>query len=194
MARVSLLVVVVGGAAVVIALSAGAANPPKAGPLVFEQSTPVQLTALPGQCFTSPNVISLAAGAYTLEVTGQLAADSDPTVTWGIVFVNGATQAEPFSVMLSGYRFLAVSPSKPDFAPFIHVRANGQPNTLTLTTERDGKATLRINDEIAWTGTAPDVSGAVIRAVGGRTSSSELTVQHVALYAASPLDTQTPAK
>src|SRR5258707_6421256 len=108
MARIALLVVVVGGAAVIIALSAGAANPPKAGPLVFEQSTPIQLTASPGQSSTSPNVIPLPAGAYTLEVTGQLAADSDPTVTWGIVFVNGAAQAESFSVMLSGYRFLAV--------------------------------------------------------------------------------------
>ena len=194
MVRISLLVVVVGGTVVLITLSAGAANPPKAGPLVFEQSTPIQLTASPGQSSTSPNVIPLPAGAYTLEVTGQLAADTDPTVTWGIVFVNGATQAEPFSVMLSGYRFLAVSPSKPDFAPFIHVRANGQPNTLTLTTERTGKATLRVNDEIAWTGIAPDASGAVIRVVGGRTSSAELTVQHVALYAASPLETPTFAK
>ena len=194
MARISLLVVGAGGAMVIIALSAGAANPPKAGPLVYEQSTPIQLTAMPGQSSSIRNVIPLPAGAYTLEVTGQLAADSDPTVTWGIVFVNGATQAEPFSVMLSGYRFLAVSPSKPDFAPFIHVRANGQPNTLTLTTERDGKDTLRVNDEIAWTGTAPDASGAVIRVVGGRTSSAELTVQHVALYAASPLETSTLAK
>src|SRR5260221_11256157 len=89
--------------------------------------------------------------------------------------------------MLSGYRFLAVSPSKPDFAPFIHVRANGQPNTLTLTTEHGGKATLRVNDEIAWTGAAPAASGAEIRVVGGRTSSVELKVHGIALYEPAPV-------
>jgi hypothetical protein len=194
MTWIALLLMVVGGMVTIIVLSAGAANPPKAGPLAFEEDGTTKVLAVPGQMVPVGIIIPVPSQPYTLEVTSQFTADTDPTGAWGIVFEREMPQPDPFLVMLNGYQFLKVAPSKPDFTPFIHVRANGQPNMLDITTRPDGTATLRVNDEIAWTGAAPAASRAQIYLMGGSYTSAQLTVQRVAFYVASPVETSTASK
>jgi hypothetical protein len=108
-----------------------------------------------------------------VEVTGRLAATSDPDIVWGIEFKKlllkdkssnasspsllaergvGGEVNVPLRILLNGYGFFAVIPPQPDFTPFIHIRTHGESNKLTLNVGNDGKSELRINDEIAWKG------------------------------------------
>ncbi len=72
-------------------------------------------------------------------------------------------------------------PFQADSIPFIHIRPES--NTIALSVESGGQATLRINDEIAWRGTIPESHTAV---VGNPTLADRLVVRRIALYAPNP--------
>lgn len=160
-----------------VVLAGGAADPPRAGSLIWS-SRPLPETPLPVD-YTIP--VTLTA-PYTLEVEGQFAADSDPNSLWEII---GETLGKPspqFAIVLRDHRFFAVLPTQPDSIPFIHIRPAGGINKLSLDVAADQQATLRINDEIAWRGIVPAVSSATIHAAG--TGSSRFSVRRIALYGA----------
>ena len=92
-------VVVVGGMITAILLAGGAADPPRAGPLRWQTTTPTHYTML------DSTAISLPAFPYTLEATAQAA---DP---WEITF-NSATQGTAF-VILNNRGFFQFRRSSP---------------------------------------------------------------------------------
>ncbi len=184
--RVALLAVMAVGVAGVIVLGAGAADPSRAGPLLYEDATPHTLTTSPNSNpVIDPDFFAFPKGAFTLEVSARFSVESDPTTAWGIVLGPPQTSnsSTPFySARLNGFRQFAVWPTQPDFTPFIHIRANGQTNKLTLDVRSDGSATLRINDEVAWTGRLPVAGTAMIELFGGQDSAAALTVERIAVY------------
>jgi len=179
--RTALGITIAGGLIAVIVLAAGAADPPRAGPRRYENSTAHTLIARAnsGTQF-EPESVVLPNGAFTLEVSGRLSPDSDPSAAWGIELSDDQTR---YSALLNGFRQYAVMPSQPDFAPFIHVRADGESNKITLDVRGDSSATMRINDEVAWTGRIGAVRSAHIQVIGGLDKSAALTVEGVAVYA-----------
>src|SRR5579871_3666740 len=167
--RAGLAVIMILGAAGVLALAAGAADPPRAGRLIWDDG-PLREVAVPARSsFTLDSIVELPAPPFTLEITAQFAARSDPAAAWGLQFNSAAS-----GVMLDGYRFMAVLPG--DLAPFIHVRGPGESNKITLDVASQNQVTLRINDEIAWSGIISSLRTIKIVARGGAENSAWLTV------------------
>ncbi len=176
-AWIALLTVVGLGVIVLVVLAGGAADPPRAGSLVWSAG-PLPGTPLPTH-YTIPAALSLP---YTLEIEAQFSTDSDANALWEIVFENSGNSAPQFAIVLRDHRFFAIPPLQPDSIPFIHIRPAGEPNKLALDVEADRQATLRINDEIAWRGVVPTASTATIRSVGTASPTSRFVIRRVALY------------
>jgi hypothetical protein len=174
------------GLVTAVLLSGGAADPPRAGRLIWQAGPLPDAAASVYYSTVVGGPVDLPARPYTLEVAGQLAAGSDPAASWGIACDTGESAGPPFSITLDGQGFFSFPPFQPDSVPFIHIRPAGESNKLALNVEASGQATLRINDEIAWRGAVPDARRAQIVLVGGRATSSRLVVQRVALYAPTP--------
>jgi hypothetical protein len=174
------------GLVTAVLLSGGAADPPRAGRLIWQAGPLPDAVTSVYHSTTIGSPVDLPARPYTLEVTGQLAAGSDPAASWGIACDTAESAGPPFSIVLDGQGFFSFPPFQPDSVPFIHIRPAGESNKLALNVEASGQATLRINDEIAWRGVIPDARRAQIVLVGGRATSSRLAVQRVALYAPTP--------
>ncbi|MEP7289205.1 MAG: hypothetical protein ABI947_25930 [Chloroflexota bacterium] len=166
------------GVITVILLASGAADPPKAGLLIWD-SGPFTAQVNPKQSVSLTDTFPLPYAAYTLEVTGSLSHTSDSLAAWGIAFAD--TAHVPFSVFVNGYRFFSMSPAQPDFTPFIHLRADS--NKITLDVDKSGWAVVRLNDEIAWRGQSPPSHQIAIRFQGGDTRSAQFVIQHIAVYA-----------
>ena len=135
------------GVLLIVLLSLGVADPPRTGRLQWQVQSPY---TWPEQ-HESAEIIFLKAphdlpDAFTLELTATN--DGPPDSAWGIQF----THAEPpVTILIDNQGYFSVSTNtQPIWAEFIHLAAR-QPNTLTLYIERK-RATLRINDEVAWTG------------------------------------------
>jgi len=163
------------GLAAIIALAGGAADPQRAGPLAWEKGPRPEIAIPPRTTFMLDNPIQLPAPPFTLEVTAQLAASSDPAASWGLQF-----DSSTFGIILNGYRFMAVLPG--DLTPFIHVRGTGEANKLTVDVDNQNQATLRVNDEIAWHGIIPPLRTVKITVHGGANGPAQFIVQHVALF------------
>src|SRR5215475_1053035 len=103
--RAGLIGVVILGAAGILALAAGAADPPRAGPLAWNDG-PLPGFSIPARSkLTLNRVIDLPAPPFTLEITAQLASNSDSAAAWGLQFDSAAS-----GIILNGYRFMAVLP------------------------------------------------------------------------------------
>jgi hypothetical protein len=174
--RLFFAAVIVGGGIMILALAAGAADPPRAGPLKW-QHEPIAPLVIPPNHTTIIATLDLPAAPYTLEVTAQFSALSDPGAKWGIVFPQSNS-----GIFIDSQGFFSVPPSVPDSMPFMHIRPVGHPNKIALNVEQNGQATLRINDEIAWRGEIPPESSAELRAWGGRTRESEIVIPQVSLF------------
>jgi hypothetical protein len=86
----------------------------------------------------------------TLELSAQALPVSNGA--WGLWL---RAPGEVWHFLVSAEGCLSVSAdSHQHWFPFIHIHPNS-PNRLSLHLEADGSATLRINDEVAWTGTLP---------------------------------------
>jgi len=184
-AWVALGSVIVIGVVGVVLLSAGLADPPRAGPLVSslesqESQTVLELLPDPADHYITSRPIALPHRPYTLEVTAQFSGDSDLAAVWEIVWDNPTA---PFKITLNSQGYFSVVPPLPDSMPFFHIRPVGQPNRIALNVEPDGQGTLRINDEIAWRGAVPVADSAHIQAEGGQSNISHFVIQHIALYA-----------
>lgn len=163
------------GLAALVVLAGGAANPPRAGSLIWSGG-PLPETPLPIH-YIIPTTL---AAPYTLEVEGQFSTNSDPTALWEIIGETPGKPSPQFAIILRDHRFFAVLPMQPDSIPFIHIRQAGEVNKLTLNVEADQQATLRINDEIAWRGVVPVATTARIHAIG--TGSSHFVVGRMTVY------------
>jgi hypothetical protein len=174
------------GLVTAVLLSGGAADPPRAGGLIWQAGPLPDAVASVYYSTIVGSPIDLPARPYTLEVTGQLAAGSDPAASWGITCDTAETTGSPFSILLDGQGFFSFPPFQPDLMPFMHIKPVGEANKFALNVEATGRATLRINDESAWRGAIPDARRAQIVLIGSRGTSSRLAVQRVALYAPTP--------
>src|SRR5579859_2268265 len=128
-AQIALLGLIVLGVLAVIILASGAANPHLAGPLVSDSGPRPEITVPVRSNIMLDKPIQLPAPPFTLDVTGQFSADSDPSAQWGLRVEPAATW-NGSGIFVDGYRFLSILPA--DFSPFIHARAVGQSNKLTL--------------------------------------------------------------
>jgi hypothetical protein len=174
-------VIGIGGVGVAL-LAGGLADPPRAGPLIWAKG-PLTTLAVPSDySITAEPTLSLPSTPYTLEVAAMFSTDSDQAARWEIVWDNDPAPGG-FRIALDGYGFFAVPPSRPDSTPFLHIRPPGQPNRVALSVSADGQGILRINDEIAWRGPVPGAERAHVQVIGGKSSVSHFTIQHIALYA-----------
>ncbi len=167
------------GGAVVLGL--GLADPPRAGPLLWQNSTPqtwsVQANqAQRGSAFNLPEL------PFTIEVTARLSADSDPWSNWGVNFNSGVGSA----IYGNGLYSQGGVPSQ-TFVEFPHLRPVGEFNRLALTVNADQSAILRLNDEIAWRGQFPlgehkpfNVTLSVLAGLGGF---AKVTWERIVIYA-----------
>src|SRR5258707_8506027 len=103
--RVGFLGTLILGLAGVIVLENGAADPQRAGLLAWENGPLPEISIPARSAFTLDNSVQLPAPPFTLEVTAQLAANSDPAASWGLQF-----DSSPLGIILNGYRFMAVLP------------------------------------------------------------------------------------
>src|SRR4030081_2896628 len=72
----------------VLVVSDGVADPQRAGSLALENG-PLPEIAVPVQsAFALDNPVSFPAPPFTLEITAQLAAKSDPATSWGLQFAS----------------------------------------------------------------------------------------------------------
>lgn len=138
--RAGLVTLVAGGAALAIVLSAGAADPPRAGPL-----------QLAGQRDSIP----LPAAPYTLEAACTLPPEGDPLAWWGVqleIETGGEAGTVLYSAQISADAYFRLPPFQPDATEFHHIRPPGQANEIVVSVAVSGAAEVRVNHEIAWRG------------------------------------------
>lgn len=129
--------VLFGGLVLVIALALGVANPPRAGALQWQINNVDDLPT------------TLPPAPFTLEITAKNTGAADSA--WGM-WIGQWTAL----IRHDGYVSINRDRRKPNWTEFPHIRRNGE-NKLYLHVEVDGQGTLRINDEIAWTGILPAI-------------------------------------
>jgi hypothetical protein len=142
LARAALLLVILGGAGLAFILNSGAADPPLVGPLNYSAGH-IEPGANLDQQYPLPDP------PYTLQVSAQFSADSDPLAWWSLTFDSGA------AIKITADAYFSLPPLLPDSISFFHIRPVGQANEIYLNVEASGAATLRLNREIAWQGTFP---------------------------------------
>ncbi len=155
------------GITAAVLLAGGGANPPRAGRIILNIG-PITGSAVPTNYTTEvgrPN--ALPDPPYTLEV------EVSNSAAWGVAF----DDAGKFGIEIDSRGFYSVLPLLRDSTPFIHIRPES--NRIAINVEASGRATLRINDEIAWRGTAPTAASATIHITGGREQSGPFTLQRV---------------
>lgn len=155
-------------------LRLGAADPPVAGPVIWEQAGlgwaggPVMALDPGGSAwFPAPDEAALPGGAFTLDVRARLDGESDPGAAWGVWLetIDGARVI--YAASGEGYITTRTCPPghtgpidacpalRPDWRwmPYPRVNPPGQRNTITLHQEPSGAIRLRLNGEIL--GAAP---------------------------------------
>lgn len=180
----ALFTIACGGLLLAVLLRNGAADPPRAGPLVWQRGPLPTLHVSPNYTTVETDTIPLFRVPYTLEIAGRFSADTDPAAAWGITFDQSSDQSDapPFEIAIIGQRFFAVLPASPDSLPFIHIRPLGAVNRLRLDVDSAGQGILRINDEVAWRGLVPAARSARIT-LRSRKAPANLDVERVAVYA-----------
>jgi hypothetical protein len=136
---------IIGGLAFIILLSLGIADPPRAGSLQWSAKTADDwsLWQETGDFRNSHAPTALPRLPFTLELTASNEGALDSG--WGIWIGS-------WSILISREGYLSISDDeKPHWSEFLHIRRDGD-NKLYLDMRENGDTTLRINDEIAWTG------------------------------------------
>lgn len=146
------------GALLLIVLALGAANPHHAGVLFWQANSDVDWQQYAsGDIFAFYKAsVTIPSAPFTLELTATN--NGNPESAWGIwletdqglwlVLVNREGYSSVGDCCTDG---LYSSPIKLnlDWREFLHIRPQTK---LYLNVEADASATLRFNDEIAWTG------------------------------------------
>jgi hypothetical protein len=192
------IIIIVSGA---ILLARGAANPPVAGPVVWEDPNAawtVTLEAGRGAwwLFMEPES-RLPAGDFTAEVQARFSADSDPSAAWGVWILSPDDSTVLYAISGEGYVTTRRCPPnqnpetdieacpalRPEWRwmPYPRVLPPGQRNTITLHREPSGDIRFRLNGEIL--GAAPvDRDGAWgVWARGGRDEAALITFEQATL-------------
>jgi hypothetical protein len=180
LAHFAVFFALLGGIVLALILSAGAADPPYAGPIWFSDGTPISLDVPASQTIPAGNPIVLPTGSYTLEISAAYSADSDPMAGWAISFVK-ADQVV-LEIWLYNDAYFSMPPVFPDSASFFHIRPAGKVNQLYLDRRANGDAVLRFNREIAWHGKIIEADQIRLRARGGPLSASHLIIEQRVIY------------
>lgn len=134
------------GGTLILALALGLADPPRAVPLAWQADSaadwPVDQTLGEFELYRAP--IPLPLPPFTLELSANNGGQGGSA--WGIwLQTTGGIQ----TMMVNNEGYLSVSAdAAAHWAEFIHIRS--ETNKLYFDLAGDGRATLRINDEIAW--------------------------------------------
>jgi len=181
-----------------IALGSGLADPPRAGPLLWQMAAqPKWLMTANGGTVTFQRVpFEIPAPPFTLEVVARYS-EGDPGAFWLLTFETNlnappssitkprAFHKLDFVVYNNGY--FAV---RNDFAlqrvEFPHLNRAGAFNKLALDVAADQTVVLRLNDEIAWHGKINvDLPWSLFleASPGNLTTQSLLTWKQIAMYA-----------
>ena len=192
-----LLLVLTFSSSLALFVSAGFADPQRAGPLRWQQTslTPWLLAPEARQQLWI-NTIIIPAPPFTLEISARFSEHSDPAAWWGVMLtaIPAAVDlpATPEAITVDGSGDYQHSPD-PRRLPFPHLQPVGTYNYLTISVDGNGLETLRFNHEIAWRGPySPGLqpTRVTIRAGGGFQLASHLTWAAISLYA--PLTAITP--
>ena len=140
---------IVGGIILVILLALGTANPPRAGAILWETDSasnwPLVERKETVNLFCAPT--PLPAPPFTLEISAGNSGDA--ASAWGIWIGNRDTG---YTILVSREGYMSVSHDEIlHWSEFMHI--NSDVNKIYVDVRSDFSATLRINDEIAWTGT-----------------------------------------
>ena len=177
-----------------IFFSAGATDPQRTGPLLWQKTLAVPWflgdnLSINHVVTVSDSAMVVPAPPFTLEITARFSSDSDPAALWRLKLT-----AKPAAIdMLSGQETIAIDGSgnfQHDLdqrrVVFSHLKPIGEFNRLTLNVDKNGMEILRFNNEIAWQGKYPPGLQAAIltlSAVGGWSTESRLTWLPIRLYA-----------
>ncbi|MBI5961184.1 MAG: hypothetical protein HY866_20775 [Chloroflexi bacterium] len=184
-----------------ILLARGAANPPVAGPEIWEDPNGTwTITLAAGQgrwwLFLEPES-RLPGGDFTAEVRARLSVESDPSAAWGVWILSPDDSTVIYAISGEGYVTTRRCPpnEKPEsdieacpalrpewrWMPYPRVLLPGDSNTITLHREPSGDIRFRLNGEIL--GAAPvDRDGAWgVWARGGRDHAAVITFERATL-------------
>ncbi len=145
-----LLLVITGGGALAIMLALGLADPPRAGPLVWETTSMDVGWPLVKDLGGSPRLWLKRARAETRSLPFTIEIEANVLNTgssaWGLWIETRRDDA----LFLVGYGDYISVGSSLDWRNFIHVQP--EINHLYLNVEPDGMTTFRVNGEVAWHG------------------------------------------
>jgi hypothetical protein len=192
-----------------VLLRLGAADPPDAGPVTWEDralrwaSGPeAALAANEGTWWIAPPDAVLPDGAFTLEVRAQLAPDSDPSAAWGVWLEMPDGARVIYAVSGEGYLTTRRCPAgdappaviedcpalRPEWRwmPYPRVNPPGTANTITLHLEPSGDVRLRLNGERLGTAPAGRSRHWGVWVRGGRDGGATLVWQRAILRTPAP--------
>ena len=174
--RAALGATVIVGVAVVLGaliLRAGAADPPRAEPLVWQDAAPTWAHDAAGWTSAPPRAPQPAAD-FTLSVSARWAADADVSAAWGVWLEQADGARVLFALAAGGYWTVrrceagafpaeaveTCAAPRAEWRWLAHprIKGAGAANTLTLTREPDGRVRLWLNGErlaalpVPWTG------------------------------------------
>lgn len=167
-----------------LVLGAGAADPPRAGSLMWEEPThPIWDITARQSLYDLPD---LPPPPFTIEVVARFSGDTPASSAWTLSY-QPVMRRTPMRLSVYGNGLLRAW--RLPAIPFIHLRPNGEFNQLSFDVHADYSATIRINDEIAWQGpldldsVTPDSGSWWLSARPGTKASAEITWARIAIYA-----------
>ncbi len=153
--------VVVGVAIAALLLARGAADPPLAGPITWEDRA--LSWAQPAGWSAAPADVSIPANAFTLDVRARQPADAGPLAAWGVWLAADDGSRVIYALNAAGYITTRACPPDPfppitledcpalrpewRWSPYPRVNPPGSANTITLHRESSGAIRLRLNGE-----------------------------------------------
>ncbi len=153
-------------------LSQGAANPPRASQLIWEDRQMLWASThelSPGETAIMPSPMLIPMGWFSLEVQATLADGSDDLAHWAIWLETAA--GDWLIIAISGAQYVTARVCPPDYQrvlvdcpatrepdqqiltywkPFHHIRPVGQLNIIKLDYLVTGQLTLHLNGEWMW--------------------------------------------
>lgn len=129
---------------------------------------------------TAADLSDLLIPPYTVIARAGLSGDSDRQAGWGLALcpIDNADDCASDQITLTIFAdgFFRLAPVSADTTWFVHIRPNGQENEAQIEVMADGKAALRIDNEIAWQGELGAMQRLTMLAFNGESAISKLTV------------------
>ncbi len=185
----------------ILALALGAADPPVAGPPIWHDSAldwAGESSLLPQTAAWYVAPVALPNRSFTLRLSAQLAAGSDPSAAWGIWIAQAGGTRAVWAISGEGYftiractdqeSMLEDCPAvRPEWrwGAYNRLHPPGETNQITLHVEDSGELRLRLNDERMGAFVVDMTGEWGIWVRGGRENLSALHWEEVSLYAKS---------